>query len=430
MILINKKKYGLLAAYFVTALLSFTISAKEQTSMAATAHIEKVVLGAGCFWGAEKRYQNIPGVIDAVSGYADGNVAANYRTITQAKYKNDPNNHAEVVEVTFNSNEISLTKILESFFEGHDPTQLNRQGNDIGTQYRSTILTTSPQQLSIAQAVKTRYQTLLSQAGYGEIKTNIKPLETFFPAENYHQDYLVKNPNGYCPDHSTGVKFAPSTDEKSVRQNAALLQGKHIVIVESAGYCPYCEKLKKDVLNDYQGSIALHFRFANELDGLNIQTPTWATPTILFIEDGQEVMGRQGYLDSAQFYRLLGLFKLGKSEAFNVAFDEGTDGRFCKEYEIFKNTPDGVFIDKLSGAPLFDTKDRFNSGTGWLSFTQAVPDSVIERADNRFGMQRVELRSKTSGIHLGHVFEDGPNGARRFCINATVLEFVARKNID
>ena len=122
----------------------------------------------------------------------------------------------------------------------------------------------------------------------------------------------------------------------------------------------------------------------------------------------------------------MGYFQLGDSEAYRVAFEKGTDARFCKEYEIFKNTPDGVFVDKLSGAALFDTRDRFNSSTGWLSFTRPIKDSVYSKPDNSYGMRRTEIRSVTSDIHLGHVFSDGPNGMPRYCINATVLEFRAR----
>ena len=113
-------------------------------------------------------------------------------------------------------------------------------------------------------------------------------------------------------------------------------------------------------------------------------------------------------------------------DSYSVAFNQGTDPVFCKEYELFKDTPEGVFIDKLSGAPLFDTKDRFNSRTGWLSFTKPVEGSVTEHMDYSYGMTRVEIKSKSSGIHLGHVFQDGPNGLPRYCINATVLEFVPR----
>jgi peptide methionine sulfoxide reductase msrA/msrB len=395
--------------------------------MAATQHIESIVLGAGCFWGAEKRYAAIPGVLDAVSGYADGkDVSPTYREITKYKHKNNPNNHAEVVQVTYNSQMVSLESILKNYFEGHDPTQLNRQGNDVGTQYRSTILTSNDQQVAKANRVLNQYQGLLNQAGLGTITTKVAPLEQFYAAESYHQDYLVKNPNGYCPDHSTGVTFSSLVKSTEVVDNQALAIGKQIVVIDSQQYCPYCEKFKKTVSNDYQGSIPLTYRLADQLQGLSITTETWATPTILFLQDGKEVFGRQGYMSPEDFYKVLGAFKLGKSEAYNVAFNEGTDGRFCKQYAVFKNTPDGVFIDKLSGAQLFDTRDRFDSGTGWLSFTKAVDNSVTEKVDNRYGMQRIEIRSKSSGIHLGHVFPDGPNGKPRYCINATVLEFKPR----
>lgn len=121
-------------------------SSKSTEKMSATAHLDSIVLGAGCFWGAEKRYQAIPGVVDAISGYADGkNVRATYREITQRKNKFNENKHAEVVKIIFNSSMVSLETILQHYYEGHDPTQLNRQGNDVGTQYRSTILTSNKQ---------------------------------------------------------------------------------------------------------------------------------------------------------------------------------------------------------------------------------------------------------------------------------------------
>ena len=412
---------------FILLLLTI-MSISTKAKIEATEHIEKIIFGAGCFWGAEKEYAAIPGVINAVSGYSDGEgVEPTYKAITQPENKNNPDNHAEVVEVTFNSNEISIEKLTQHFFENHDPTQLNRQGNDVGTQYRSIILTTSEMQSDIANQVSDQYQLLLSAAGYGEITTVIKPLDKFYPAEEYHQDYLVKNPNGYCPIHATGVRF-DKTEIVTV-DNSDLMKGKNIIVIETENHCPYCEKFKEDVANNYQGTIPLTYRLATELDGLKIKTATWATPTILFLEDGVEVFGHQGYMTSKVFYQALGAFKLGESEAYNVAFNEGTDARFCKQYEIFKDTPDGVFIDKLSGAPLFDTSDRFDSKSGWLSFTKSVDGAVYELEDNSHGMQRVEIRSVSSGIHLGHVFNDGPNGQPRYCINATVLEFKQRDNL-
>jgi peptide methionine sulfoxide reductase msrA/msrB len=265
----------------------------------------------------------------------------------------------------------------------------------------------------------------MSLRGYGKITTKIKPLLEFHYAEEYHQDYLVKNPNGYCPDHSTGVVFKGHESSEEI-DNSLLQKGKQIVVIESES-CPYCVKLRENVLSGYQGTIPLSFRTASELKGLKVKTETWATPTVLFLENGKEVYGKKGYMEAETFYKILGLFKLGETEAFSVAFSQGTDARYCEQYQIFKNTPDGVFTDKLSGTALFDTKDRFNSGTGWLSFTKAIEGSVTEHLDTSFGMVRTELRSKSSGMHLGHVFPDGPNGKPRFCLNATVLDFKTRE---
>ena len=396
----------------------------------ATVHSDKIVLGSGCFWGAEKGYESLPGVIDAVSGYADGKgVRATYREITKLKNKFNANNHAEVVEVTYNKNLISTEALLMHYFESHDPTQLNRQGNDIGTQYRSIILYSTEEQKETIDEVLATFQELLSTAGYGSITTLVKPIKNFYKAEKYHQDYIAKNPNGYCPDHSTGVKFAEKETIQIV-DNSDLLSGKHIIVIEAEGYCPYCDKFRADVVKNYYGNIPLVFRLASQLQGLAINSPTWATPTILFLENGKEAFGYQGYLNPKEFYEALGYFKLGDSEAYKVAFQQGTDARFCKEYEIFKNTPDGIFIDKLSGAPLFDTKDRFNSSTGWLSFTAPIKGSVYTKPDNSYGMRRTEIRSVTSDIHLGHVFPDGPNGMPRYCINATVLDFKPRDDLS
>ena len=405
--------------------LCFNLDSKENS----TSHLEYVVLGSGCFWGAEKGYEAIDGVENAVSGYSDGSgFNPTYREITKFKNKFNNKNFAEVVKVTFNAEVISLRLLLEHFYESHDPTQLNRQGNDIGTQYRSTILYTKPSHKKVIDETTLEFQKLLKEKGYGRIETIIKPLDKFYPAEEYHQDYIRKNPNGYCPDHSTGVIFDKNNNVQFIN-NSKLLKGKVVLVIDSQDYCPYCEKFKDDVADEYKGSIPMIFRTANQLNNLNIDTPTWATPTIVFLENGKELFSYQGYMDSKTFYKTLGQFKLGESEAYNVAFNKGTDARFCKEYQIFKNTPDGIFIDKLSGAPLFDTKDRFVSRSGWLSFTAPVPNSTYELPDNSYGMKRIEVKSLSSDIHLGHVFNDGPNGNPRYCINATVLEFIARDDL-
>lgn len=392
--------------------------------------IVEIVFAAGCFWGVEKHFDHFDGVIKAESGYVGGNYAnPTYEDVLKYRRLKDGSkivNYTEGVKVTFDNSKVEAKTLIKSFWELHDPTQVNGQGNDIGNNYRSAIFYTNATQEQASKSTKVDYQNLLTQNSYGKIVTEIKPLKKFYNAEGYHQDYLAKNPFGYCPNHATGVKFKK---EKTKTEVATPLGGKEIVVIKSEGYCPYCEKFEEDVSASYKGSLPLRTLTARSLKGFEIKTKIFATPTVLFIEDGKEVIGHVGYMSSEKFYKTLGAFKLGKnSQAYNVAFHEGTDAPGCKQYKIFENTPDGIFIDKLSGETLFDTRERFHSGTGWLSFYKASDDAVVELEDNSHGMKRVALVAKTSGIHLGHVFPRA-DGRRRFCIDATVLEFVPRAEI-
>ena len=418
--------------------------------------ILEIFFAAGCFWGVEKNFESIDGVIDVVSGYSGGNYenptyqdvlnnrtsqGENFLSILKniglsdeekEKNKNTLINHTETIKVIYDSDRVSTETLLKNFWEIHDPTQLNRQGNDVGNNYRSAIYWTTDKQKDIANRTGQEFQKLLTAEGYGQIVTEMAELGRFWPAESYHQDYLVKNPNGYCPDHSTGVSFLTQSPSKIAQNDIIPLGGKEIIVIgpEIEGTCLFCLEFEKKVTSKYKGTIPLRSTPASTLKGFEINTPTWATPTIFFIDDGREVWSHQGIMSSENFYEALGEFKLGKnSEAFNVAFNEGTDRRFCKQYEIFKDTPEGVFIDKLSGRSLFDTADRFNSKSGWLSFTKPVDNEVYEKLDLSFGMSRTEIRSVSSDIHLGHVFNDGPDGMPRYCINATVLEFVPRDGV-
>lgn len=163
---------------------------------------EVAYLALGCFWGAEKLYWQTPGVTNTAVGYAGGYTPnPTYEEVCSAR-----TGHTEIVKVAYDPAKVSYEQLLKVFFENHDPTQGMRQGNDVGTQYRSAIYTTSPEQAAIAQAVRDRYQTEFARAGYGAITTEIKPDDhSFFYAEDYHQQYLDKNPYGYCPVHATGV---------------------------------------------------------------------------------------------------------------------------------------------------------------------------------------------------------------------------------
>ena len=392
--------------------------------------IVEIVFAAGCFWGVEKNFEQIPGVIDVKSGYVGGNYDnPTYKKVLKYR-QSKPNgviNYTEGVEVTFDNTKVTAKKLIKNFWEIHNPTQVNGQGNDIGDNYRSAVYYTNENQHKAILETKAVYQTLLNEHGYKNIVTEIEPLDKFYNAEEYHQDYLKNNPNGYCPDHSTGVKFSKS-DEPDTKDQLIPISGKEIIIIESDN-CPYCERFKKDVLSSYKGTVQIRTAYASQMKKFNIQTKLFATPTILFIEDGKEILANRGYMDEKSFYKMLGDFKLGKNtQGYNVAFHEGTDPKYNKEYKLFKDTPDGVFIDKVSGDVLFDTRDRFNSNTGWLSFFKAVKGSTVEVEDNTFFMKRTEIRAKKSGIHLGHVFP-WAEGKDRFCINGSVLEFVPRADI-
>ncbi len=403
---------------WIITLLTLSLYAKTQT----------IVFGAGCFWGVEKYFDNLEGVHKATAGYAGGDFEnPTYKEVLKHRDNYAVKNHAEVVEVLYDDNNISTKALIKHFWELHDPTQGNRQGNDRGNNYRSALYYTTDAQKNIALQTKKTYQKLLTKEGYGEITTEIAPLKKFYPAESYHQDYLKKNPLGYCPNHATGVKFGK---ENVTNNTISPLGGKEIVVID-APFCPYCERFKKNVTDHYRGNIPLRTAHEERLKGFTIKTKIAGTPTILFIEDGKEMHSYTGYMDEKAFYKAVGLFKLGKSsEAYRVAFHAKTDAPFCKKYDQFKHTGDGVFIDKISGDILFDTKDRFNSGSGWLSFFKAVDGATISKDDNSLGMHRTEIIAKKSGAHLGHVFNDAPGGRKRFCINASVLEFVPRDKIN
>ncbi|WP_205699376.1 peptide-methionine (S)-S-oxide reductase MsrA [Conexibacter sp. SYSU D00693] len=162
---------------------------------------EQAVLGLGCFWGAERVFWQLDGVHTTAVGYAGGFTPnPTYEEVCSGR-----TGHTEAVLVVFRPETISYEQVLKAFWEGHDPTQGMRQGNDVGTQYRSAIYTSSPEQERVAKASAVMFGERLQAAGHGEVTTEIAPAGPFFYAETYHQQYLAKNPNGYCGLGGTGV---------------------------------------------------------------------------------------------------------------------------------------------------------------------------------------------------------------------------------
>jgi peptide-methionine (S)-S-oxide reductase len=159
------------------------------------------VFGLGCFWGAEKKFWQTPGVISTAVGYSGGYTPnPTYQEVCSGR-----TGHAETVLVAYDPSMVSYEALLKVFWEDHDPTQGMRQGNDVGTQYRSIIEVGSDEERRIAEASRDAYQEGLKKAGFGEISTEIRDRGPFYYAEDYHQQYLAKNPHGYCPDNSTRV---------------------------------------------------------------------------------------------------------------------------------------------------------------------------------------------------------------------------------
>lgn len=404
---------------------------------------ESIVLGMGCFWGAEKRMSAIPGVLDVESGYANGEIAGSYEAIlAQEKAlragKSTQRNHAEVVKVSFDPSKTDLEKVLIQFWENHDPTQGDRQGNDVGSNYRSAIYTRNDAQQAVALKTKAAYQQALTAQGKGKITTEIAPLKKYYSAEAYHQDYLEKNPNGYCGLGGTGVKYPgqsaaagssamqPGATKYPRLEGKALNFDRQLVVFEGED-CAYCRKFKADVLDHWKSPVAVISTLNPEAPtGWTLEKGLFATPTIVLFEKGKEVSRYTGYSgESPRFWKWLGFHLLTPAQQ-KIAFEQGTE-RPGTGSNLDEKRP-GTFVDPITGVALFRSDTKFESGTGWPSFFNPLPGAITLHEDISLGMKRVEVRSASSGIHLGHVFDDGPPPTgKRYCINGNVLKFVPDK---
>ncbi|WP_019895987.1 peptide-methionine (S)-S-oxide reductase MsrA [Hydrogenovibrio halophilus] len=428
-----------LAAVFT---LSLTISAcaketnmTEPTSNQLPENTESIVLGMGCFWGAEKRMGDIPGVLRVESGYAGGDdPEAGYYDVLGLEKQirmgvSDQRNHAEVVRVFFDPEAVSLERVLAGFWENHDPTQKNRQGNDVGTNYRSAIYTQNEAQAQIARQSLQRYQTALNDAGKGDIQTEVAPLKNYITAEDYHQNYLAKNPDGYCGLGGTGVSYPGLASQEKADDAAPALDGEALnfeqqLVVFEARDCAFCDQFKQEILSDWQSEVAVTTTLTPEAPtGWELAKPLFATPTMVLFKNGREVSRFTGYKgEKTRFWEWLG-FQILTPEQQRIAFESGTESAFTGSH-LDEKRP-GTFVDPITGAPLFRTDTKFDSGSGWPSFFNPVPGAITEHQDVSHGMTRIEVRSASSGIHLGHVFNDGPPPTgKRYCINGNVLKFV------
>ena len=309
-----------------------TTSSKEQKMTMESKQEQQIIyLAGGCFWGLEAYMERIQGVTDAVSGYANGKGdTTNYQLLHAT-------DHAETVKVTYDPNKISLDKLLQYYFRVIDPTSINKQGNDRGRQYRTGIYYQNEQDKAVIEAALKNLQSKYQEP----IQIEVEPLKNYVEAEEYHQDYLKKNPNGYC----------------------------HIDI----------KKADEPLIDDKKYPKPSDAELKQKLTALQ----------------------------------------------YDVTQGKHTERSFSNEY--WDNFAPGIYVDITTGEPLFSSKDKFESGCGWPSFTKPIAAEVAEyQRDNSFNMTRIEVLSRSGHAHLGHVFDDGPRdkGGLRYCINSASIKFI------
>jgi peptide methionine sulfoxide reductase msrA/msrB len=301
--------------------------------------LKDIWLAGGCFWGVEAYMARVPGVAETTVGYANGNTEN--PTYEDVSYRDT--GHAETVHVRYDTERISLVELLEQFFLIINPTALNRQGNDVGSQYRTGIYYQDPDVLPLIQSFIEEQQPAYDQP----IAVEVEPLKHYYLAESYHQKYLEKNPGGYC---HVSFDTLPDATEPST--------------------------------------------------GL-------VDPSLYSKPDDEELKNRL------------------TEEQYKVTQENATEPPFTGVYD--HHFAPGIYVDVVTGEPLFSSHDKFNSGSGWPSFTRPIdPDVIVAIRDMSAGMIRTEVRSRVGDSHLGHVFEDGPaeSGGLRYCINSAALRFI------
>jgi peptide methionine sulfoxide reductase msrA/msrB len=316
--------------------------------------VAKAIFAGGCFWCMEAPFEKLDGVLQVVSGYTGGpEIDPTYEEVGSGR-----TGHREAVQVTYDPEKMTYERLLDVFWRQIDPADAGGQFADRGTQYMTAIFVKSDDDRKMAEASRAKLER--SGKFSKPIATEILPAGPFYAAEQYHQDYYIKNSDHY----------------KRYRAGS----GREAFLKRTWG--GEVEKMRSD------------------------KGEQWRKP-------GDEEL--RATLTPMQY---------------NVTQHEGTEPAFRNEY--WDNHEDGIYVDVVSGEPLFSSADKFDSGTGWPSFTKPIEGAgVVEKTDYKIGYPRTEVRSRMAGSHLGHVFDDGPAPSGvRYCINSAALRFVPKEKLE
>jgi peptide methionine sulfoxide reductase msrA/msrB len=330
------------------------------TGLHAEKMLDKAIFAGGCFWCMEPPFEKLDGVTEVISGYTGGHK----KNPTYEEVSSGTTGHVEAVQVICDPSKITYKKLLDVFWRQINPTDPYGQFVDRGSQYRSAIFYYNEEQRKLAEESKEELQK--SGRFDKPIVTEILKASTFYPAEEYHQDFYKT--------HSLKYKYYRYRSGRD--QYLEKIWGKKVE-----------DKMSSDNMTE---SKYADFKKPSEEELKKMLTPL----------------------------------------QYKVTQENGTERAFENKY--WDNKKEGIYVDIISGEPLFSSTDKYKSGTGWPSFTKPLdPSYIVEREDRSFFTRRIEVRSRYADSHLGHVFNDGPPpSGLRYCINSAALRFIPKEDLD